>query len=105
VRRVLEGIARDEARHAQPAWHVVSWILSSTPELGVDGAAAFEQARLGADFLDRSTSEPDSLASHGMLSASEQQSLRRRVMDQVVGPCARALLARHGQSPPRSARV
>jgi len=98
---VLERIAAEETRHAQLAWQFVAWALQAgPPDLAQDVRRAFADAAL-AD----ATSGPDAspplanerqreLARHGLLAAPLRQALRRRVLSEVIAPCAEALLSR-----------
>lgn len=74
VRAVLSGIAEDEERHAELAWRTLSWALAKAgPEARASLAAA-------VDRLEASARE----------AAAESY---RRALDEVVVPCARALVA------------
>jgi hypothetical protein len=106
---VLERIAAEETRHAQLAWQFVAWALQvGPPDLLQHVRLAFAEA------LSIPTSSPPlanhaqrELARHGLLSAPLRQTLRRRVLSEVVAPCAEALLARallHAE-PSRPARL
>jgi hypothetical protein len=89
VRELLSRIADDEAEHAALGWRTLGWIASN--------ATAARRARIAAAF-DRAipamlAAEPDPLHSpeHGVIGGEAQRALRRRVLDEVVHPAARAL--------------
>ncbi|AUX34023.1 MULTISPECIES: ferritin-like domain-containing protein [Sorangium] len=104
VRRALETIAEDEARHAELAFRFAAWAIERDPSLAsavVDelAAAASEPAPATPDDAARS-----GLLGFGVLSPAHRRTLRERALAQVVAPCARALLARGGErSGPRPA--
>lgn len=99
VRRALERISVDEARHAELAWSFVHWAVASGGEAARDSAAA-----TFAEVLDANAKRPGApavqdesvAASHmrafGHLSAYERDQTMRRAIDQIVAQCARALL-------------
>jgi hypothetical protein len=96
VRAVLERITADESQHAELAWRFVEWALETGPrELESRVRGAFEAALAGP----RSTHRPPSgfereLLRHGVVSPELRRALRERVLDEVIAPCARALLER-----------
>jgi hypothetical protein len=94
TREVLARIARDEARHAELAWRFVAWALASgTPSLHAAVREAFESARAGAR-ASRAPIDPSEheLLRHGLMGPGLRSALRRRVLDEVIEPGARALL-------------
>jgi hypothetical protein len=93
ARATLQRIAEDETRHAELAWRFVAWALEVGP------AALREQVRVAFQDADRSEAASGrlspfdlQLAQHGLIAASLRGELRRRVMRDVIAPCARALL-------------
>lgn len=98
LRAVLETIAADEARHAELAWRVVRWILSSAPELV---PLATEQFARAAEPLDSTRTRPRAEAAeaaeaaehHGLLGAAALTACHRQAQRDVVAPCAASLLA------------
>jgi hypothetical protein len=96
ARSALERIAADEARHAELAWRFVRWALARGGR-EVRGAvqAAFARALAQAPCASRESSFKDELMNwhaHGRLSAGEQRSLELAALQEIVAPCARALL-------------
>jgi hypothetical protein len=105
ARAALARIADDEERHAGLAWRFVAWALAARPRLRDVAAAAF------ADATSRwSLSAPppapvvDAAAwrAWGRLDATGHAAAVREALAEVVGPCARALLA--GESRGTTAR-
>lgn len=109
VRTALERVVRDETRHAELAWRFVRWALES---------AAADRRRAALDMLERvvaaemtnAASEVETaetprriLIAHGALDAATRRELRRRVIREVVAPCARALADSHRASRPSEA--
>ena len=92
VRAVLAMIAKDEARHAALAWRAVGWALQRGDE-SVRRAVvdAFDGAIAAVLAVESGTS---GLEAHGRLDAASQNALVRATLQEVVLPCARALLAR-----------
>jgi hypothetical protein len=91
IRRVLEKIAEDEAGHAALAWRFVRWALDAHPELRDVAERAFEAA-LSPPPLPRAEADAALLARFGVLDARARAASARRVLAEVVGPCAAALL-------------
>ena len=92
VREVLERIAIDETRHATLAWKFVAWVLTEHPELESTVAASFEAAmKKPAPTIAQQSPEPV-LGERGVLSAQQRRDLRAHALEEVVAPCARALL-------------
>jgi hypothetical protein len=96
ARAVLERIAADETRHAQLAWRFVAWALAQGPaSLRDEVGAAFARelsclgsspTPIGPIALERR------LLCYGLLGQSLRCSLRRRVLAEIIAPCAAALL-------------
>ncbi len=96
ARTALARIAADEERHANLAWRFVAWAVTSRPELLAVAERAF------ADALGRSPTAVADVAigvdaqawrAWGRLDAAEHAATVREALAEVVGPCARALLA------------
>ena len=92
VRRALHRIAEDEAAHAALAWRFVDWAVKT------GGNRIREVAREAFDRWAPSAAgntagpSPD-LQRHGRLHESDLALLQRRTYDEVIRPCANALLA------------
>jgi hypothetical protein len=92
VRLVWSVIARDELRHAELAWRTLRWLIATgkvTP-----AAARTIVARAASKSIPRSNqdSRAADLIVHGLLSDQHRAEVTRRVLAQVIEPCARALL-------------
>jgi len=103
ARALLEQIARDEAEHARLAWRFVAWAISTGPEgLGERVAAVFAaEVDAAASEVPAPCADPSleqALLASGLASESLRQALRRRVLVEVVGPCAKTLLT-HDAAP------
>jgi hypothetical protein len=96
ARAVLERITAEESQHAELAWAFVEWALASGPrelEAQVRGTfaaavAAERSPHLPLTVFDRA------LLRQGVVSPELRRALRERVLDEVIEPCARALLER-----------
>ncbi|EYF01649.1 ferritin-like domain-containing protein [Chondromyces apiculatus] len=123
VRRTLAQIAEDEAVHAELAWAFVRWALVRGGEpvraaveeafaasfakvmaaAGEDvaGMAAAGGAAAGAvdvdDVDDVDVVDMQAWRAHGRLTAKEQARCHREAMEEVLMPCAQALLASAGR--------
>lgn len=96
VRTALTKVAADEARHAALAWRFIAWVIAEDPA-GLRAAAL-----AGLETMVRATGEPQRalqgteavppLADHGYVGGALREEVRRRVLADVVVPCARALL-------------
>lgn len=94
VRRVLAGIAEDEARHAELAWRFVAWALAQgDAEVRMAVASAFAGARPVAPSEDAAPIAAAIWRAHGRLSPREQARALERGHREIIAPCARALLA------------
>lgn len=102
VRAALERIARDEATHAELAWHFVAWMLECRPELRqrvrdeLEGAAG-EMLRAPLPPASPNACRRREL---GMLSDRERAELRRDAVQRVVLPCLRVLASRRAHCAP-----
>jgi hypothetical protein len=100
ARHVLEILAADERRHATIAWGALRWLIDSYGERVSEPLRArlgrLNRERPGAA---RDQHELDSrLAAHGRTSRVRQAEVRRRVIDELVGPLAYAMV---GTAAPR----
>jgi hypothetical protein len=98
VKRALERIAADEARHAELAWRFVAW---SAARLGADFTAELERqlSNLRAaptPLLTDSEPETDAVAralrDAGRLTASDKHRLDHVGVHEVIAPCLAALI-------------
>jgi len=93
VRSVLETIAADEARHAELAWKVVRFIVTSHPEMAAVlteefGSLARQEKSLAA--VDGPAAETNRF---GVLTPGALERCHREAYTGVIAPCARTLLA------------
>lgn len=116
VEVLLARVWADEQRHAELAWRFVRWALEAgEPGVRELAAAAFTQALDEADGpaseagdLPSAPSEAEAQAlAFGRLSERMRAQLRRRVLREVVGPCAEQLLTatERFEQPPQSASM
>jgi len=97
VRTVLETIAADEARHAELAWRVVRHMITTEPSLSQVLAEEF-MAVQGQGRTPHHDAAPHGSAElgarrYGVLTADEIADCHRMAHRDVIGPCARTLLA------------
>jgi len=98
VRDVLARVTVEEQRHAELAWRFVKWVLDAGPTELRD-SARHALLNIVETELAGATSPADSAASdadahvlaHGILPEQTRREIRRRVLSDIVGPCARAL--------------
>jgi len=105
----LSRVAPDEKRHADLAWRFVRWMLEEGPrELRAPAARELlalvesEVTKIAAPEPEVRREEQRMLLAHGVLGQAMQRELRRRVLADVIMPCARALVSatrRHGDVP------
>lgn len=99
VRSALLRIAADEKRHAELAFRFVRWVVTKEPGLLAHVKAAF------AAYADRDSSSTEvtettpRLLAHGLLSSAQKRAVRRAALEDVVVPCARALLCAVFEAP------
>jgi hypothetical protein len=87
-----ERIAEDEGRHAELGWATLAWLLrEGGEELREVAARAFERATAAAR-VDPALPSDVVAPEHGLLSPAMLGALRRQALDEVVTPCAGALL-------------
>jgi hypothetical protein len=98
VAAVLAKIAEDESRHAELAWRFVRWAIAADPALAGVADGAFAAAL--ADELGRgargTSAEDEAWMTHGVARGTVKAEIRRRVLEAVVAPTARALRAPGG---------
>lgn len=90
IASLLAKVADDEERHAALAWRTLRWMLHGADQQTLEIAKeAFEQAM--EEMRREPPVEGPVAQEHGLWSASQVASLRRRTLDEVVRPCAQAL--------------
>jgi hypothetical protein len=93
ARSTLARIAEDETRHSELAWRFVAWALETGPaSLRERARAAFAEAAQADAAPVIATPLDAHLARHGLIAPALRAELRRRVLRDVIEPCARALL-------------
>jgi hypothetical protein len=92
VLRALDRIKRDEAAHAALAWRFVDWaVKSGGNRIREVAREAFE--RWAPTAAGNTAGPSPDLQRHGRLHDSDLALLQRRTYDEVIRPCANALLA------------
>jgi hypothetical protein len=96
VRRALATITEDESRHAELGWRTVAWAIERG---GEEVRSAVEAVFAEADrYLPSPEALPEvpaaALAAHGRLDPEEARVALLRALDEVIRPCAQALLER-----------
>lgn len=89
LRRVLRGIADDEARHAELAWRTLHWLLGVHPQLRGEALRLLEDATTRIRAAAPSTT-PDRPVL-GVVGPLERQRFTRRVVEAVIEPAIEAL--------------
>jgi hypothetical protein len=111
VRAALERVARDETRHAELAWRFIRWAVTS-------GSPAFAHSTrnaltsvvrseiAAAERLATGAETPRAeLLAHGALDSATRRDLRRRVLVEIIEPCARALAESRESAGPSAVMV
>jgi hypothetical protein len=100
VRATLRRVVGDETRHAELVWRFVNWVLEhGDPELRGNAAVSLgemvdaERLATSRPALDPSARN-DGLRPHGVLDSETLREIRRRVLLDVIEPCAHALLGK-----------
>jgi hypothetical protein len=96
----LASTIEDESRHAELAWRVVAWaVRSGGPEVRAAAARAFAGFRPPSPpRIDLEGVSLQSFAAHGRLTPEHARAVALDALDNVVRPCAAALLERHAMS-------
>ena len=89
LQRVLDGIAEDEARHAELAWRILAWALASSPSTV---APALEAALTTISVTAARRRSDLDLSTLGFVSRADENALRAAVLGGIVEPCLRALI-------------
>jgi hypothetical protein len=105
VRRLLDRIARDEARHAELAWRFVAWAVARGGEevlAAVEAAVTRALATTLAMEVRPLRVDSSTWAAHGRLSCAEARAVAASGAHDVVLPAVRAMrLGRSGRAPVR----
>lgn len=98
LQRLLRRIADDEQRHAALAWRFARWALEAS-----DGALAHvvtgelhTALHTAAESFEE---ESSALLRFGMIGEARRAEIRRRVLSEVVAPCARAITGERDSAP------
>ena len=96
VRAALARIAHDEERHAALSWRFVRWAI----DRGGDDVRRAVAAAFAAGCCEARASLPGEAGHrgaewgrHGRLESDDERRLTTTALDEVIGPCARALLS------------
>ncbi len=92
VRAVMEGIVRDEARHAALAWEVVRWAISEGGREVTDAVEAELEAGPPRPISPAAPEDPE-LRRHGWAPEAEQDAIVWESWRQVVRPVGRELVS------------
>lgn len=95
LREVLAAIADDEARHAELSYRILAWALREG-DAGLRARIAEELDAVRAELARESSASaahPDHDETTGLLTPRTSARVRRRVLADVVIPCAEGLLA------------
>jgi hypothetical protein len=98
VRAALDEIVVDEASHSALAWRFVAWALAQgdrSVRRAVTDAFSAAMATSPAAAPTAEAGNAAILRAHGRLSAEDRSRAAEICLAEVVGPCARALLANH----------
>jgi len=91
ARAALQRIAADEAQHAELAWQTVAWALrQGGDEVRIAVTKVFADAR--NHMLPIAVCEQKGGLVHGRLDAATADAVQRKALEEVVMPCALALL-------------
>src|SRR5262249_13852575 len=94
LKSTLETIAEDEARHAELAWRILAWAISTAGsrlwERLIEARRAYEAG------------EVDAPMACGVLTADEAGAIRARVISEVIDPCLHALTRSHEDELPKA---
>jgi hypothetical protein len=101
VRTVLSCIADDEARHAELAWTVLRWAINSggAPVRNAVAEVFDRVAREGVMPASENAEAHPLLEAHGRLDAETIKTLIAQGLNEIILPCAHALLAAQEPAP------
>ncbi|HEY3235721.1 MAG TPA: hypothetical protein VGJ84_13475 [Polyangiaceae bacterium] len=92
---VLRRIARDEARHAELAWSFAKWAIEQGGDAVRDAIASAVEHAVSETLRTPIVTYDVDLATwhaHGRVTCAEAHAVALQGIDQVIVPCARALL-------------
>jgi hypothetical protein len=92
VRRLLQRVAADEARHAALGWEFLQWALAQDAGLRARAAEWFAAAIAGAEARVAAWDGDASLRRHGVVDAGLRAVVVQGGLTEVVRPCSAALL-------------
>jgi hypothetical protein len=100
---MLLDISLDETRHAELAWRFVKWSMASADaELVARIRDEFAHATLDGGMRSAELSADDTeLLTYGVIPDALRPAIRARAIENVVAPCARALLSAASESKPK----
>lgn len=93
----LRTIADDETRHAQLAWATLDWMLGEDPSLALTLVAHLDGLRRRRPAARPGEAGPN-LESFGLLGAADRSAIRQDVVEQIVAPTLRSLIAKHAHA-------
>lgn len=89
---VYARIADEEGRHAELGWRTLGWLLRGAGQDVRDVAARTFDKAIAAMRSDPRVASDVVSPEHGLLSSAMLGALRRQALNEVIAPCARALL-------------
>ncbi|KIG17328.1 putative lipoprotein [Enhygromyxa salina] len=104
VSAVLTQIAEDETRHAELAWATLDWMLGQDASLAPILTARLAQLEAQREVVDPSTDGP-MLERFGLLQGSTRAAVSNAVLDQIIAPTLRCLIAKHTRAQASAAAV
>ena len=93
IKKILQGIAEDEARHAELAWRFVQWAMGRGGQPVWDAVAAAFAAGAARTASCSSLPEGDRLRAHGRFGALNRRKYADWAVRECVAPCAQFLLS------------
>jgi hypothetical protein len=94
VAETLSQIAEDETRHAQLAWATLDWMLGKDASLAPILIARLEQLSAQRLAVEPASDGPN-LERFGLLQRSTRAAVSNAVLDQIIAPTLRCLIAKH----------
>jgi hypothetical protein len=100
VRKALEIIAEDEARHAELAWRTIAWALGhANPSVRRAITNAFAKGLTTTSFFDVAAGSDGPLEAHGRPAVHVLRAAMTRTVAEVIRPVVEALLGTHIEDP------